>query len=441
MLKIDLKRPVGFATLGLLGLLGLFGCEDDSSDDKRPDTGDGGHTGAADSGSTHAVDGGGMDSGNAAPPTCDDGQWILGGWTTTQDVEHGYLHSLDDLTARSRIDFGTVESFDGDFNYKAYPDGVAFVGQDGKSTLQRWELQRDGSWMMTRQGDLLNQGVTSTMSEVQRVNGTKAYYFDTENNQVVGFNPETMLHDGVVIDLTPAFGPPSDFMNMTRLHRDGDVFIVAARYWNEDYSVKKSIQAAFIDSNDDSVTFAEETRCGGTFYNATDAAGNLYLGSHVSNLFDRIAGSESDASDSCIVRIKKGEKQFDGDYYVDMGEVLGGLGATLIDGPGDTAFIEKYEGPELTADNFTEARLGAHWDVYSITLGDEAKTAAKVELPERTIAYGNGFVTRCGGRETGFLVMADAEFAAGQLFQVIDSTKVEGALKYTGSIGEVTRID
>lgn len=128
-------------------------------------------------------------------------------------------------------------------------------------------------------------------------------------------------------------------------------------------------------------------------------------------------------------------------YYVDMAEVLGGMSATLIDGPGDTAFIEKYEGPELTADNFTEARLGAHWDVYSITLGDEAKTAAKVELPARTLAYGNGFVTRCAGRETGFLVMADAEFAKGQLFQVIDATSVEGALKYTGSIGEVTRLD
>ncbi|MET0285480.1 MAG: hypothetical protein ABW352_13455 [Polyangiales bacterium] len=439
--------------MGLVGLLCLSACgDDDSSDDGGSNLGDAGMDGGnnlgLDSGTPGAGDAsipsGGDSGGNtpAAAPKCNDGKWVVGGYNSTQDVDQGYLHSLSDLGANSQIDLAKVKSFDASATFRAYPDGVVFVGHDEKSTIEKWQLQGDGSWKLLGTVDLRNQGVTSASLAIERVSDTKAYYFDGENNQVIGFNPQTMLHDGVVIDLKPGFGLPGDFMNIARVHLDGDVFVVAARFWNPDYSVKKSIQAAFVDTKTNTVSFAEDTRCGGTYYRATDAAGNLYLGAHVSNLFDRVAGSTSEASDSCIVRIKKGEKKFDPDYYTDMNKLLGGLGAVLIQGPGDTAFIQKYEGPALTADNFKDARLGAHWDVYSLELGDEANTVTKLQLPVKTIAYGNGFVTRCEGRETGFLVLSGANWAGGQFFQVVNASTVQEGLKYTGSIGEdVVRLD
>ena len=76
-------------------------------------------------------------------------------------------------------------------------------------------------------------------------------------------------------------------------------------------------------------------------------AGGQSFGSHVDNaLTNNVPGwAGDDPSDSCIVRIKKGETDFDLDYYVDMDAILDGVGTTLIDGTGDFAYIMKYEGP------------------------------------------------------------------------------------------------
>lgn len=435
------RKGGGLVALGLLGAVGLVGCDDAGSD------------------STMDSDGAGTPADIEAPGGMDDttgdgcvdtsGQWVMHGWLTTQEAYYGYLTLGADLSAGGSVDLSSVIEFEGDFGVNAFPDGTIFVGQEGKSTIEKWGVNCGGALEKLGEVSLLNQGVTSTLGSsrnfTQLVSATKAYYFDNENHQVIVFNPETMTTAGATIDLSGQFGTPGDFVSMSPVHRDGDTFIVTARFWNEDYTVKKSIIAAFIDSANDTVTFAEETRCGDVAYNATDTAGNLYLGSHVDNaMTNNVPGwSGSDPSDSCIVRIKAGERDFDPDYYVNMDEVLGGgIGTTLIDGAGDLAYIMKYEGPAMTEENHrAEVRFGENWDVYAITLGDEANSVEKVDLPGRYVPYSGGFVTSVGGVETTFLRLNGSGLESGAFFQMTDASTAVPALEFVGSMGTPVLLD
>src|SRR5690606_19134935 len=64
------------------------------------------------------------------------------------------------------------------------------------------------------------------------------------------------------------------------IHRDGDRLIMTARYWRPDKTAAELVKAVIIDTNNDSVKYIEDDRCGNIGFQATDSQGHLYLASH-----------------------------------------------------------------------------------------------------------------------------------------------------------------
>lgn len=383
----------------------------------------------------------------AVPPSCGLGAapYLLGGNVATS----GYLKVQSDVTSAGGLGLGGASMAEsaafledatllsGATSHAVFSDGTAYVSFWEKPIIEKWQVK--GSGEIEKQGvlELARSGVTATASTRQLVqirSSTKGYYVDPENNYVLGFNPSTMKSDGVLIDLTEGFGPASETMALGDVHRDGDHLVISARFWDEQFNVRPVIRAAFIDMTTDTVTFAEETRCGDVAWHATDSAGNLYLGSHYDNVAaQHVPEFGVSGTDSCIVRILRGERSFDQEYYVNLDELLDGIGTTLLDGPGDRAYVMKYAGDPISVDNWDEVVSGATWELWAITLGNEANELTRVDVggakfnPTPTLF--------CADENQAILGLSGAGFVRGQLFAIEQDDTVTPALTYPGALG------
>lgn len=374
----------------------------------------------------------------AAPGACSlaDAPFLIGG-----NVEaSGFLHVQDDLSSAGTLDPDSVTDLGGATSHTVFSNGTAYVSHWEKPIIEKWVVGAQNVIEKAGVLELASAGVSATGSTrqlVQIISSTKGYYVDPENGFVRGFNPQTMELDGVFIDLTEGFGPANNYMSLGDVHRDGDLLIVTARYWDTDWNVESVVRAAFIDARDDSVTFAEDTRCGDVAWHATDSAGNLYLGSHYDNVSANHFGGQG--TDSCMLRINRGERDFDASYYVDMDALLGGVGTTLLQGPGDQAYIMKYAGAPLSEAEWDDVRYGAEWELYAITLGNEGNSLSKVDLGGRK--FNPTPTPLCADNSQSIIGFSGDAFASGQLFVINTAGSAAAGLTYSGALGRGVSLD
>jgi hypothetical protein len=382
---------------------------------------------------------------NGNPPPGTEELWIVGGWISTGDEYTGYLSVVDDLSSDGRIDLSRAVEFGGDMVYASPGGRVVFVGRADSPVIERWGLDANNALAKQDQVSLANYGVTKTLgggrNVIQFVDEARAYYFDNENLQVVTFDPASMeTLDSFSIDGLAVEGQEHA---MNFIHRDGERFIVTARYWDlAQGTTTPLVRAAIVDSRDDSVEYIEDTRCGAIAFNVTDDAGNLYLGSHPSHAVYMAAGLDGDSPPpQCLLRIEQGERRFDPDYFVDLSELSGGIVGGLLQGAANRAYVFQYDGEPITQDNWQASLRGDQWAVYGLELGNEASTFAKVAGLDSFTAYGDSFSTLVNGVRTPFLVAVEADFSAGNYFDVSRRGDVSRALSFPGFPGRAYRVD
>lgn len=387
--------------------------------------------------------GGAGDTGNPPPGNAE--LWIVGGWISTADEYTGYLTVVDDLSSDGSIDLSRAVEFGGDMVYASPGGRVVFVGREDAPLIERWGLDSENALEKQDQLSLANYGVSKTLgggrNVIQFVEEGRAYYFDNENLQVIVFDPVSMTTersfsiDGLAVD--------GQEHAMNFIHRDGDRFIVTARYWDlEEGTTTSLVRAAIVDSTDESVEYVEDTRCGDIAFNVTDPAGHLYLGSHPGHAVYMAAGLDGDAPPpQCLLRIKRGESRFDPDYFVNLSEVSGGVVGGLLQGPSDRAYVFQYDGGAITQDNWQASLRGDQWAVYGLELGDEANTYGPVDGLDSFTAYGDSFTTIVNGVRKPFLVAVEADFSAGNYYDVSRPSDVQRALSFPGFPGRAYRVD
>jgi hypothetical protein len=276
---------------------------------------------------------------------------------------------------------------------------------------------------------------------MQFVEQDRAYYFDNENLQVVVFDPKSMTTQGSFSIAHLSVEGQEHAMNF--VHRDGDRFIVTARYWDlAEGTTTPLVRAVIVDSRDDSVEYIEDTRCGDIAFNVTDDAGDLYLGSHPGHAVYMAAGLDGESPPpQCLLRIKRGESRFDPDYFVNLSELSGGVVGGLLQGVGNQAYVFQYDGEPITEDNWQASLRGDRWAVYGLVFGNEAGTFGSVEGLDSLTAYGDSFSTVVNGVRKPFLVAVEADFSAGNYYDVSQRSEVREALSFPGFPGRAYRVD
>ncbi|HUF98829.1 MAG TPA: hypothetical protein VMM60_11940, partial [Ilumatobacter sp.] len=186
----------------------------------------------------------------------------------------------------------------------------------------------------------------------------------------------------------------------------------------------------------------EDTRCGDIAFNATDDAGNLYLGSHPGHAVYMAAGLDGDSPPpQCLLRINRGESRFDPDYFVNLSELSGGIVGGLLQGTNDQAYVFQYDGEPVTEDNWQASLRGDQWAVYGLELGNESDTYGAVAGLDSFTAYGDSFSTVVNGVRRPFLVAVEADFSAGNYYDVSTRSDVVTALSFPGFPGRAYRVD
>jgi hypothetical protein len=396
-------------------------------------------------GSSNAAGAGGTaGSGNVD----EDPLFVVGGWLTTPDEEYiGYLALLDDISAASAVDLSKVVEFPGDIAYGSPGDGSVYVVLATEPTIQRWVLDEKDELVLGDEVGLAQYGVADGVrkSAPVFVAADRAYYFDHDTLQLVAWNPSTMqtteaiLLDGLEED---GFG-----MRTNYLHRDGDRLLISASYWrltNEEGYLKLN-RVAIIDTSTHDVIYADDTRCGGVAFQATDSNGHLYLASHPGHtaaLSVGMAHTEgvSEPADSCIIRVQAGADAFDQDYYVNLNELSGGFTGGIMQGLGDEAYVLTYDGPELTTSDYFRAPRSDAWAIHGITLGNESESYAPVPDMPLVSGYGLAFATEVGGERTPFIIGVKGDLSEGAYYDASDSDGFEKALTLPGFPGPALRI-
>ncbi len=164
----------------------------------------------------------------------------------------------------------------------------------------------------------------------------------------------------------------------------------------------------------------------------------MYYGSHPGLAVGIAAGFEpKDPSPVCLIRMNAGENTFDQSYFVDLTDVAGGgVVGGLLEGPDDQAYVFEYKGTgKITAETWRTVMRGDEWAVHSIKLGDEAATYAAVPGQDGSTAYGSSFTTFVDGQSTPFLVTVDADFSAGNYFELSGPTTATKKLSFPGFPG------
>ena len=384
---------------------------------------------------------GGDDNPPATPVT----SWIVGHWTT--DAAGAYLGSvlvLDDLSEEGTVDLAKGEDFGTDISYASPGDGVLFVGRKAQPNLQRFHVLESGELQLTGQLGLDAYGITDTLGRsqpvVQFIDDEHAYYIDLPTLQVVVFNPSATPmtiypDDGFLIDGLKQEGME---VNVTAVRRDGDRVTVMARYYVDD-NAAPLVKAALIDTKTHSVKYAEDTRCGQVAYAVNDPDGNVYFGSHGALSIYAAAGlAPEDTPPACIVRIKKGEDEFDADYFVDLEAVSGGgVVGSLLQGVDGNAYVMQYskEVPTLPAD-VRNALRDAAWELHVLKLDDAAETYAKVSDVPLGSAYSAAFTTTVGLERVPFLILPGDELKNAYFWDVSDPTAPKRALGFPGTPGD-----
>jgi hypothetical protein len=387
---------------------------------------------------------GGDDSPQNSVPEGDE-VWIVGGWLTTVDEYTGYLTVVDDLSSDGSVQLSQVVELGGDMVYASPGGGVVYVGLEDAPVIERWGLSADNVLEKQDEVSFANEGVTTTLgggrNVIQFVDENRAYYFDNENLQVVIFDPVRMTAAGSFSIAGLAEAGQEHALNF--IHRDGDRFIITARYWDLVNSrTTPLVRAAIIDSSDDSVGYIDDTRCGDIAFDATDAAGNLYLGSHPGHAVSMAAGLEGEAPPpQCILRIQRGQSEFDPGYFVDLSELSGGVVGGLLQGSNDRAYVFQYTGEAITEETVRTSLRGEKWALHSLLLGAEASSYAPVVGLDSVTPYGDSFTTVVDGEVTPFIISVDADFSSGQYYDASNPDDMVSALSFPGFPGPAIMVD
>lgn len=386
---------------------------------------------------------GGDDDEAPAPAPSTGPMYALGGYFIDPDGNWiAYLATVDDLSAAGEVDVSAAIEFPDDMVYGSPGDGAVYVGNGGKPVIEKWVLGESGRLEKAAEMGIGQYGIETGLGALEAmhfVSPEKAYFIDPPTLQAVVWNPSTM--ETIESISLEGFAIDGMFNALSYVHRDGDRLLIWGRYWREDDTAAPLTRLAFLDTKTDAVTYVDDDRCGNVTFEATDTAGNLYLASHPVHSASVAVGAAGDpAAATCILRVKAGADGFDPDYMVDLNALVDGVAATIMPGPGDTAFILVWEGEPFTVENFFMAHRLNSWAFHSIVLGDEANTLTRVPGIPLQGGYASAFTTDVDGVEVPFMVSVDGDYEKGTLYDMSDPSNFVPALEVPGYPGTVIRL-
>ncbi|MEM7136044.1 MAG: hypothetical protein AAF500_05660 [Myxococcota bacterium] len=365
--------------------------------------------------------GGQSGSGGAAPAGSP--LYAVCGLTLQPDGRSGYLGLVPDLEAGTSLDLADTLEFPGG-SLCAAPGNSnrLFLGIAERAVIQRYSLGEGDTFRLDDEFGLSGLGITAAIARnpFHFLSETRAYFIDGSTLQVVVWNPDAMQIDGSFeIDGLRAEGLQID---VNEVVRDGDRFIMSARYFRPDDSAEVLVRAVFIDSTDDSVQYAEDRRCGNIAWTATAQNGDIYYASHPAQATRVRTGLAGDPpSEPCLLRILAGQTEFDPSFFVALNDLTGGQPTgSILSGTGDTAYVMAYDEQlvPIAEDNAGVLTIIPAWRYWAIDLAGDFTSATEVSAVPPGPVFAVGFTVDRPSGMTPYIVGVRNDLSSGTLFDI-----------------------
>ena len=205
---------------------------------------------------------------------------------------------------------------------KAFACGEnAFFYDAEASSITKYIVEDDLSLTKAETIQLQQEGIEGFTAAQVCVSETQAYTFHRHMGRAVEWNPEDMTiveaFDVPVPDVDPSLEvTPTIF----EPYPSGDLVYFPVRLQNySNYKIApKSIVGVF-DTQDQSMTFAEDNRCLSSTTGAIDENGNFYkmIGWQVAF---SIYSDQNNLPPACMLRINAGQKSFDSNFVAELSD-------------------------------------------------------------------------------------------------------------------------
>lgn len=298
--------------------------------------------------------------------------------TTVGSLEAGTTYNLDNA----------VEIVGGGYVFGNEGESSFYFASATEPLITRWEVSPDGKFTKGPSVSFANLGLSSALSAADSplYSPNKSYITDRVQANVIVWDPSKMeLIDTIALDRdSDQTLSPTVFTGLTA--REDRIY--ATMYWSEksDWTRLGTQSRLFaIDTGEDQVvSTTDDTRCNQVTYGGKTSDGTTYLTSRSYFTLPHLVFGDGFGAGSCALRVAPDADDFDADYAIDLGELVGGRPAgdlTLVSD--DLAYIrvwhEERVNSESTADNWDTIaeEPGFHW--WKWQLG----ASAAEEIPDQ----------------------------------------------------------
>lgn len=311
MIHASKKQLLLGPVLGALLLTALFvpGCGDDESSTDGPGTGG-------------ATGGGGGEGGEPAESAV----YVVAKHVSTGDAWTTYL---DAAAVEQVSELETFDALDDGIEIDGYVtpvvhDGAVYVADSVAPQITRYDLDDANELVEGETVSFLGTGVEGAWN-LTVVSDGKAYVFDAPSQRAVAWNPSTMLLTGEEVDLQ---NPDLDgydawyWVDAAKV-RNGKL-IVPAEYSNAEGGVRAS-HLVVIDTATDEVTkFVSDERCQPQHVAIELDNGDIHYFPNQGTVIDYYLDVAAPRPTMCSLRVRGGADEFDPDYVLDLGALVGG---------------------------------------------------------------------------------------------------------------------
>lgn len=365
-----------------------------------------------------------------------DTSYILAGTRTTPDGVRVMFVSAQPSLAAGNIELDTALEIPGGKRAWAYKDAL-YVFNDERLSVQKIKVI-DGSPRQVDEVSMQGTGVASFGNGAAFASDDKAYYFDLPNSQVIIWNPSAMeLVETKRLNGVTREGFPGTDTDRPRFI-DGNIYLSLA--WNNYIDIALypfGGAMVFSPETDEVIAVAEAPNCANTQDTMVTDAGDFYVVCDPYNaMFQRFG--DPDYVDSCLVRIKRGELEFDPDFRLDLRTVTGGrLAGLATPGSDDTFYTLALHEDRLSAevnDDVFNVMLEDAWHLWRGSLNGGAG-----EMVEG-LDYISGYHFEFPIGEESYVSQPASDLSSTALFSLEDQT-AEKLLTFPGLLWMVDRLE
>jgi len=336
-------------------------------------------------------------------------------------------------------------------------DGYLFMPGGDEPIITKYSIDEAGGFDEVARISFAGYGVANVGSGpvigANMVTSDKAYLLDEANQQLVVWNPETMLLTGSTIDLAPALAEnaPAGWRPRVFLGGEsgfarqlGNLLFMPVSWRNFDAFDAFAPEAGLLVVNvetDQVVHLLRDPRLADSIYTVATESGDLYLFTGALGIaHHRVRGT---AARGGALRVRAGEDRFDPDYYLDLNAVVGERPAsTPVWAGGSRVYLKAYheERQPITADIEANPNtlLGQQaWRYWEVDLEGLTPPREMTELPWTST---DGYFYRIEEEDRLFLGVMAADFSRTTLYEATPDGFVP-AIDVTGTLTTLSLLD